>query len=116
MEPSGAGHGVPLRNRPTECVGSRAGVGPPGSIERRASVPVNQAAMGWSVMMEEKQDQKNQWIEIGVKLALSLAVLFPVYAFLYVTFPISIVGFYLISAVVFALFAPWDDFKKKFMS
>ncbi len=67
-------------------------------------------------MMEEKQDQKNQLISVGVKLALSLAVLFPLYAFLYVTFPISILGFYLISAVLFALFAPWDELKKKFMS
>lgn len=66
--------------------------------------------------MEEKQDQKNQLISVGVKLALSLAVLFPLYAFLYVTFPISILGFYLISAVLFALFAPWDELKKKFMS
>lgn len=66
--------------------------------------------------MEEKQDRKNQLIDVGVKLALSLAVLFPVYALLYVTFPISILGFYLISAVLFALFAPWDELKKKFMS
>jgi hypothetical protein len=66
-------------------------------------------------MMDEKQ-QKNGWIEIAVKLAVSLAVLFPVYALLYITFPASILGFYLISAVVFALFAPWDEFKKKFMS
>lgn len=66
--------------------------------------------------MDEKQDQKNQWIGIAVRLALSLAILFPFYAFLYVTFPISVVGFYLISAVLFALFAPWDEFKKKFMS
>lgn len=66
--------------------------------------------------MEEKQNQKSQWIETGVKLAISLAVLFPVYALLYLTFPISILGFYLISAVVFAAFAPWDDLKRKFMS
>ncbi len=66
--------------------------------------------------MEEKQNQKNQLIDVAVKLALSLAVLFPLYAFLYVTFPISILGFYLISAVLFALFAPWDELKKKFMS
>ena len=73
-------------------------------------------AQDGSMMMEEKQDQKSQLIGMGVKLALSLAVLFPVYALLYVTFPASILGFYLISAVVFAAFAPWDDFKKKFMS
>lgn len=69
-----------------------------------------------SMMMQEKQDQKSQLIGMGVKLALSLAVLFPVYALLYVTFPVSILGLYLISAVVVAAFAPWDDLKKKFMS
>ncbi|MDY0041031.1 MAG: hypothetical protein RBS57_12035 [Desulforhabdus sp.] len=66
--------------------------------------------------MEEKQDQKNKWVEVGVKLALSLAILFPVYILLYVTFPASILAIYLISAVVFALFAPWEDLKKKFLS
>lgn len=66
--------------------------------------------------MDDKQDQKNKWIEVAVKLALSLAVLFPVYVILYMTFPASILAIYLISAVVFALFAPWDDLKKKFMS
>ncbi len=66
--------------------------------------------------MDEKQDQKNTWIAVGVKLALSLAVLFPVYALLYMTFPASVLAIYLISAIVFALFAPWDDFKKKFLS
>lgn len=66
--------------------------------------------------MDEKQEQKNKLIEMGVKLALSLAVLFPVYVLLYITFPASIVAFYLISAVLFALFAPWDDLKKRFLS
>lgn len=66
--------------------------------------------------MDEKQEQKNKLIELGVKLALSLAVLFPVYVLLYITFPASIVAFYLISAVLFALFAPWDDLKKRFLS
>ncbi len=66
--------------------------------------------------MDEMQDQKNKWIEVGVKLALSFAVLFPLYALLYLTFPISILAIYLISAVLFALFAPWDDLKKRFLS
>jgi len=66
--------------------------------------------------MDEKQDQKSKWIEMGVKLALAFAALFPVYALLYVTFPVSILAIYLISAVLFALFAPWDDLKKKFLS
>jgi hypothetical protein len=66
--------------------------------------------------MDEKQDQKNKLIEVGVKLALSLAVLFPVYVLLYVTFPASILAIYLISAAVFAVFAPWDDLRKRFLS
>lgn len=66
--------------------------------------------------MEERQDQKNKWIEVGVKLALSLAILFPVYVLLYATFPASILAIYLVSAVVFALFAPWENLKKKFLS
>jgi len=70
----------------------------------------------WSDRMDERQDQKNTWIEVGVKLALSLAILFPVYVILYATFPASVLAIYLISAVVFALFAPWDDLKKKFLS
>lgn len=70
----------------------------------------------WSLTMDETQDKKNKWIEAGVKLALSFAVLFPVYALLYLTFPVSILAFYLISAVLVALFAPWDDLKKKFLS
>ena len=66
--------------------------------------------------MDEKQDQKCQCVEMGVKLTLSFAILFPIYLLLYVTFPGSIVAFYLISAVLLALFAPWDDWKKKFLS
>jgi putative Ca2+/H+ antiporter (TMEM165/GDT1 family) len=66
--------------------------------------------------MDEKQDQKSKWVEMGVKLALAFAALFPVYALLYVTFPVSIVAIYFISAILFALFAPWDDLKKKFLS
>jgi hypothetical protein len=66
--------------------------------------------------MDETQDQKNKWIEVGVKLALSFAVLFPLYALLYLTFPVSILAIYLISAVLLAVFAPWDDLKKKFLS
>lgn len=66
--------------------------------------------------MEERQDQKSKWIGVGVKLALSLAILFPVYVLLYATFPASILAIYLVSAVVFALFAPWENLKKKFLS
>jgi hypothetical protein len=66
--------------------------------------------------MDEKQDQKSKWVEMCVKLALSFAVLFPIYAFLFVTFPGSIVALYLISAVLFGVFAPWDTLKKKFLS
>ncbi len=66
--------------------------------------------------MDDRQDQKNKWVEIAVKIALSFAVMFPLYALFYVTFPISLVAIYLISAVLFALFAPWDDLKRKFLS
>ena len=66
--------------------------------------------------MDEKQDQKNKLIEVGVKLALSLAIMFPAYVLLYMTFPASILAIYLISAVVFAVFAPWEDLRKKFLS
>jgi hypothetical protein len=59
---------------------------------------------------------KSKLIEMGVKLALSFAALFPVYAILYITFPASIVAIYLISAILFSAFAPWDDLKKKFLS
>ena len=66
--------------------------------------------------MDERQDQKNKWIEMGVKLALSFAILFPMYVLLYITYPASIVAFYLVSVVLFSLFAPWEDLKKKFLS
>ncbi len=66
--------------------------------------------------MDERQEQKKQWIGLAIKFVLSLAALFPVYAFLYLTFPASVLAFYLISAVLFAVFTPWDDLKKKFLS
>jgi len=66
--------------------------------------------------MEEKQDQKSKWIEMSIKLALSLAALFPLYALFYITFPASVVAVYAISAVLFAVLAPWDDWRKKFLS
>ncbi len=66
--------------------------------------------------MDENQDQKCKCIAMCIKLALSFAILFPIYALLYVSFPGSLVALYLISAVLVALFAPWDDWKKKFLS
>ena len=66
--------------------------------------------------MDEKQDQKSKVISMGIKLALSFAFMFPIYVLLYMTYPASIVAFYVISAVVFALFAPWEELKKKFLS
>ena len=51
-----------------------------------------------------EQDQ-SKWVEMAVKLVLSLAALFPVYAILYMTFPASIIAFYLISAVIVGLSA-----------
>ncbi|MBC7357334.1 MAG: hypothetical protein H5U10_02240 [Desulfacinum sp.] len=65
--------------------------------------------------MDERQENK-KWVEPVVKMVLSLAALFPVYAFLYVTFPASVIAFYLISAVLLAAFAPWDKLKEKFLS
>ncbi len=59
---------------------------------------------------------KSKFIEMGVKLALSFAALFPVYAILYITFPASIVAIYILSAILFSAFAPWEDLKKKFLS
>lgn len=53
---------------------------------------------------------------MGVKMALSFAALFPIYALLFVTFPGSLVALYLISGVLVGLFAPWDSLKKKFLS
>ena len=70
----------------------------------------------WSELMDEKQNQKCKCVELGIKFALSFAILFPIYAFLFVTFPGSIVALYLISAVLFGLFAPWDSLKKRFLS
>ncbi len=66
--------------------------------------------------MDEKQEQKSKWVEPAIKLALSLAALFPVYVILYLTFPASIVAVYLVSAILFTIFAPWEDLKKKFLS
>ncbi len=66
--------------------------------------------------MDEKQENTSKWIQLAIKFAISLAALFPVYVILYVTFPASIVAVYLVSAILFALFAPWDDLKKKFLS
>ena len=70
----------------------------------------------WSETMDERQEQKKTWVGLAVKLALSLAALFPVYALLYLTFPASVLAFYVISAVLFAVFTPWDDLKKRFLS
>ncbi|SMC17236.1 hypothetical protein SAMN02746041_00260 [Desulfacinum hydrothermale DSM 13146] len=65
--------------------------------------------------MDERQESK-KWVEPVVKIVLSLAALFPVYAFLYVTFPASVIAFYLVSAGLLAAFAPWDKLKQKFLS
>ncbi len=64
--------------------------------------------------MDEKQEKK--WLGPLIKMMLSLAILFPLYALLYITFPASVVAFYVISAVLFAAFAPWDELKRKFLS
>ena len=64
-------------------------------------------------IMDEKQESKKKWIGPAVKLSLSLATLFPVYALLYLTFPASVMAVYIISAVLLAAFAPWEDLKKK---
>lgn len=66
--------------------------------------------------MNENQDSKKKWIDLAVKLALSLAMLFPCYALFYFTFPASLLGLYLLSAALVAIFAPWEDLKKKFLS
>jgi len=66
--------------------------------------------------MDENQESKKKWIDPAVRLSLSLAMLFPLYAVLYLTFPASLVALYLISAVLVAAFAPWEDLKKKFLS
>jgi hypothetical protein len=59
---------------------------------------------------------KSRWVEMAVKLALAFAALFPLYALFYVTFPGSLVAVYLLSAILLAAFAPWEDLKKKFLS
>jgi hypothetical protein len=66
--------------------------------------------------MDEKQEEKKKWAEIGIKIALSLAATFPIYFLFYMTFPASIFALYLISAALFAIFAPWDEIKKRFLS
>lgn len=66
--------------------------------------------------MDAKQEQNKNWIQTAIKLALSLAALFPVYMILYVTFPASLVAIYLIGAVLVTLFAPWEDLKGRFLS
>ncbi len=65
--------------------------------------------------MEERKEQK-KWLENIIKFALSCAVVFPLYAFLYLTFPASLFAFYIITAVLVMIFTPWDDLKKKFLS
>jgi hypothetical protein len=69
----------------------------------------------WSRRMDDT-GSKSRWVEMAVKLALAFAALFPVYALFYVTFPGSLVAVYLISAILLAAFAPWEDLKKKFLS
>ncbi len=64
--------------------------------------------------MGENEDQKGKWSTLAIKLALSLAALFPIYALLYITFPASIAAFYVVSSVLVAIFAPWDAIRKKF--
>jgi hypothetical protein len=66
--------------------------------------------------MDDTQEQKNKWVAYAIRGALSLAILFPLYAFLYLTFPASILAIYLVSSVLFAIFVPWDELKKKFLS
>lgn len=66
--------------------------------------------------MDAKQEQNKNWIQSAIRLALSLAALFPVYMILYVTFPASLVAIYLIGAVLVTLFAPWETLKERFLS
>ncbi len=65
--------------------------------------------------MEERKEKK-KWLENLIKFVLSCAAVFPIYAFLYLTFPASLFAFYIISAVLVMVFTPWDDLKKKFLS
>ena len=64
--------------------------------------------------MDKNQDEKGKCAAAGIKLALSFAALFPMYALVYITFPASIVAVYAVSAVLVAIFAPWDAIRKKF--
>ena len=66
--------------------------------------------------MDSAREQTKGWVAGLVKLALSFAALFPVYTILYITFPASIVAVYIISAVLFAVFAPWEKLKRTFLS
>ncbi|MCE5242978.1 MAG: hypothetical protein ABFD98_17070 [Syntrophobacteraceae bacterium] len=67
--------------------------------------------------MNGNQEQKTcSCVALGVRLALSLALLFPLYAFLYLTYPASLVALYLVLAVLVAIFAPWEELRKKFLS
>lgn len=61
-------------------------------------------------------NDKKDLIQFAIRIALALALLFPVYALLFITFPASLVAIYLVSAVLAALFMPWDKLKKKFLS
>jgi len=61
-------------------------------------------------------NDKKDLCTFAIRLALALALLFPVYALLYITFPASIVAIYLVTAVLAALFIPWDKLKRKFLS
>jgi hypothetical protein len=65
-------------------------------------------------VMMNGQDQ-NGWVTAAIKMTLSLAALFPLYALVYITYPASLIAFYLISAAVVALFAPWDELKRRFI-
>ncbi len=67
--------------------------------------------------MDEKQNQaSNKWVQLAIRVGLSLAITFPIYVIFYLTYPVSIFAMYLITAGLFAAFAPWDCLKKKFLS
>lgn len=65
--------------------------------------------------MEERKDQGG-WIKYLIRFVLSCAFVFPLYAFLYLTFPASIFAFYLVTTVLVMIFTPWDDLKNRFLS
>ncbi|HDL89860.1 MAG TPA: hypothetical protein ENG14_03040 [Thermodesulforhabdus norvegica] len=65
--------------------------------------------------MEDRKERK-VWLEYLIKFVLSCVAVFPVYAFLYLTFPASLFAFYIITAVVVMVFAPWEELKSKFFS